>query len=219
MVIDKHSHGDDPHLPWHMRMYKCTKSHEKKSNKKMAFFLSQLFCVQSSNNKWHMPGFQKNQGTRVNNLLVMICWSCWDMPWKERLFFCTGCLVGIAYTLLIVIQLISENQPVTYPRKPRNWIVVYSLYVLPVRTYYIRTTVQFLGYESWAGSRKSAVFILCYSCSPSKYGRALNCQNLHRYHQRRPIHGIIRTVLLYCTYSTASHPKFCSFAHYVLRYR
>ena len=36
----------------------------------------------------------------------------------------------------------------------------------------------------WLSCRNSmflfiAVFILCYSCSPSKYGRALNCQNLY----------------------------------------
>ena len=58
--------------------------------------------IRPTTNDTHMPGFQKNQGTRVNNPLVTICWSCWDMPWKVGLFFCTGCLVGIVYTFSLL---------------------------------------------------------------------------------------------------------------------
>ena len=39
-------------------------------------------------------------------------------------------------------------------------------------------------YLYWLSCRNSiylfiVIFIVCYSCSPSKYGHALNCQNLH----------------------------------------
>ena len=74
-----------------------------------------------------MPGFQKNHGTRVNNPLVTICWSCWDMPWKVGLLICTGCHVGIVYTFSLLYLFYATA--VVPLRTGVRWIVKTCTYV------------------------------------------------------------------------------------------
>jgi len=68
------------------------------------------------------------------------------------------------------------------PKKSRNTSEQPACHdLLIVLRYAMKSRVIYLY---WLSRRNSiylfiAIFILCYSCSPSTYGRALNCQNLY----------------------------------------
>ena len=68
------------------------------------------------------------------------------------------------------------------PKKTRNTSEQPACHdLLIMLRYAMKSTVIFLN---WLSCRNSihlfiVIFILCYSCSLSKYGHALNCQNLY----------------------------------------
>ena len=130
--MDKHNPGDYPHLPWHTRTYKHTKSYEPKVDLKISLLSLTTF-----------PGL----------IVQPFAW----IPKKSR----NTSEQPTCHDLLIVLRYAMKSRVIyLYWLSRRNCIYLFIV-----------------------------IFILCYSCSPSKYRRALNCQNLYvRY-----------TILLYRT--------------------